>query len=158
MKVKVSQSCPNLCDPTDRSTPDFPVYYHLLELDQTHVHQVGDVIQPSHPLSSPSPPAFSLSQHQGLFQWISSSHQVAKVLELQHQSFQWLFRTDFLSDWLKSLQSCPTLCGPMNCNLLGSCSWDSPGKNTGVGCSISFPEIFLIQGLNLHLFCLLHWQ
>ena len=72
------------------------------ELAQTHVHQVGDAIQPSHPLLSPSPPAFNLSQHQGLFQWVSSSHQVAKVLEsqLQHQSFQWIFRTDFLWDWL----------------------------------------------------------
>ena len=68
----------------------------------THVHWVGDAIQPSHPLSSPSPPAFNLSQHQGLFQWVSSSHQVAKGLEfqLQHQSFQCIFRTDFLQDWL----------------------------------------------------------
>ena len=67
-------------------------------ITQTHVHWVSDAIQPSHPLSSPSPPAFYLSQHQGLFQWVSSSHQVAKVLEfqLQHQSFQWIFRTDFL--------------------------------------------------------------
>ena len=69
-------------------------------LAQSHVHLVGDAIQPSHPLSSPSPPAFSLSQHlsQGLFQWVSSSHQVVKVLELQlqQQSFQWVFRTDFL--------------------------------------------------------------
>ena len=69
----------------------------LMELAQTHVHRVGDPIQPSHPLSSP-PPAFNLSQHHGLFQWVSSLHQVAKVLELQlqHQSFQWIFRTDFL--------------------------------------------------------------
>ena len=68
------------------------------ELSQTHVHQVGDAIQPSHPLLFPSPPAFNLSQHQGLFQWVSSLHQVAKVLELQlhHQSFQWIFRADFL--------------------------------------------------------------
>ena len=68
----------------------------------THVHRVCDAIQPSHPLSFPSPPAFNLSQHQGLFQWISSSHQLAKVLkfQLQHQSFQWIFRTDFLYDWL----------------------------------------------------------
>ena len=64
----------------------------------THVHWVGDAIQPSHPLSSPSPPAFTLLQNQSLFKWISSSHQVAKVLEfhLQHQSFQWILRTDFL--------------------------------------------------------------
>ena len=79
------------------STPGFPVYHQLLELAQTCVYWVGDAIQPSHPLLSPSPPAFSLSQHQGLFQWVSSSHQVAKVLEfqLQHQSFQWIFKTDF---------------------------------------------------------------
>ena len=74
----------------------------LPELAQTHIHQVGDAIQPSHPLSSPSPPALNLSQHQGLFRWISSLHQVAKILEfqLQHQSFQWIFRVDFLQDWL----------------------------------------------------------
>ena len=68
----------------------------LLEFVQTHVHWVGDAIQPSNPLSSPSPPALNLSQHQGLFQWVGSLHQVAKLLELQHQSFQWIFRTDFL--------------------------------------------------------------
>ena len=74
----------------DCSMPGFPVYHQLLELTQTHVHQVSDAIQPSHPLSSPSSPTFNLSQHQGLFQGVSSSHQVAKVLELQlqHQSFQ----------------------------------------------------------------------
>ena len=73
-------------------------HHQLPEFPQAHVHWDGDAIQPSHPLSSPSPPAFSLSQHQGLFQWVSSSHQIAKVLEfqLQHQSFQWIFRTDFL--------------------------------------------------------------
>ena len=94
----VAQSHPILCDPMDCSTPGFPVHHQLLELTQTHVHQVGDAIQPSHPLSSPSLPAFNLSQHQGLFKWISSSHQVAKVLEFQlyHQSFQRIFRTDFL--------------------------------------------------------------
>ena len=68
-----------LCDPMDCSTPDFPVHHQLPELAQIHVHQVGDAIQPSYPLSSPSPPAFSLSQHQGLFQWVSSLHQVAKA-------------------------------------------------------------------------------
>ena len=75
-----------------------PVQHHLLELTQTHVHRVGDAIQPSHPLLSPSPPALNLSQHQGLFQWVGSSHLVVKVLELQlhHQSFQWIFRIDFL--------------------------------------------------------------
>ena len=86
----------------DCSTPGFPVHHQLPKLAQTHIHRVGDVIQPSHPLSFPSPPAFNLSQHQGLLQLASSSHQVAKVLELQlqHQSFQWIFRTDFLLDWL----------------------------------------------------------
>ena len=78
-----------------------PVHHKLLESTQTHVHWVGDAIQPSHPLSSPSP-ALNLSQHQGLFQWVSSSHQVAKVLEfhLQHQSFQWIPRTDLFEDGL----------------------------------------------------------
>ena len=75
-----------LCDPMDCSTPGFPVHHHLPEFAQPHVHWVSDAIQPSHPLSSPSPPAFSLSQYQGLFQWVGSSHQVAKELELQHQS------------------------------------------------------------------------
>ena len=94
----VTQSCPTLCDPMDCSMPGFPVHHELLELTQTHVHWVGDAIQPSSLLSSPYPPAFNHSQHQGLFKWVSSSHQVAKGLEfqLQHQSFQWIFRTDFL--------------------------------------------------------------
>ena len=87
----VPQSCPTLCDPIDCSTPGLPVHHQLPEFTQTHVHWIGDAIQPSHPLLSPSPLAFNLSQHQGLFKWISCSHQVAKVLEfqLQHQSFQW---------------------------------------------------------------------
>ena len=92
-----------LCNGMDYGTPGFPVlHYHLLGFAQIHVHWVGDAIQPSHPLSSPSPPAFNLSQHQGLFQWVGSSHQVAKGLEfqLQCQSFQWIFRDDFLKDWL----------------------------------------------------------
>ena len=92
----VAQSCLTLCDPTDCSTPGFPVHHQLPELPQTHVHWVSDAIQPSHPLSSPSPPAFTLLKHQGLFQWVSSSNHVAKVLELQlqHQFFQWIFRTN----------------------------------------------------------------
>ena len=83
----VAQSCPTLCDPMNRSTPGLPVHHQLLEFTQTHAHRVGGAIQPSHPLSSPSPPAPNPSQHQGLFQWVSSSHEVAKVLEfpLQHQ-------------------------------------------------------------------------
>ena len=94
----VAKLCPTLCDPMDWSTPGSPVLLHLPESAYTHVHWVGDAIQPSCPLLSPSPPVFNLSQHQGLLQRISSSHQAAKVLELQlqHQSFQWLFRFDFL--------------------------------------------------------------
>ena len=84
----VAQSCPILCDPMDCSTPGLPVHHQIPELAQTHVHWVGDAIQPSHPLSAASPPAFNLSQHQGLFKWVSSSYQMAKGLEfqLQHQS------------------------------------------------------------------------
>ena len=84
------------------SMPGFPVHHQLPELTQTHVHPVSHAIQQSHPLWSTSPSAFNLSQHQGLFQWVNFSHQVAKVLEfqLQHQSFQWIFRTDFLYDGL----------------------------------------------------------
>ena len=94
----VTQSYLTLCDPIDCNTPGFPVHHQLPELAETHVHWVGDAIQPSHLLSSPSPPAFNLSQHQHLFQWVSSSHQVAKVLEfqLQHQSSQRIFRNGFL--------------------------------------------------------------
>ena len=79
----VSQLCPTLCDPMNRTTPGLPVHHQLPEFTQTHVHQVGDAIQPSHPLLSPSPPAPNLSQNQGLFQWVNSSHEVAKVLEFQ---------------------------------------------------------------------------
>ena len=91
-------SCVWICDPIECSTPVFPVLYYLSEFAQTHVHWVSDAIQPSHPLSSPSPPDLSLSQHQGLFQWVSCSHQVAKVfeLQLQYQSLQWVFMVDFL--------------------------------------------------------------
>ena len=101
----VTQSRLTLCNPMDCSTPGFPVHHQLPELTQTHVHWASDAIQLSHPLSSPSPPAFNLSQHQGLFQWVSSLHQVAKGLEFQYQSFQWIFRTDlFRIDWLLVIQ------------------------------------------------------
>ena len=92
----VTQLCLTLCNPMDHGMPDLPVHHQLLELTQTHLHWVKDAIQPSHPLLSPSSPSLNLSQRQGLFKWISSSHQVAKVLEfqLQHQSFQWTLRTD----------------------------------------------------------------
>ena len=79
----VTQSCPTLCDPVNRSTPVLPVHHQLPEFTQIHVHQVSDAIQPSHPLSSPSPPAPNPSQHLSLFQWVNTSHEVAKVLEFQ---------------------------------------------------------------------------
>ena len=89
--ISVAQSCPTLCDPMDCSRPGFPVYHQLPEPTQNHVPRVGDAIQLSYPLSSPSPLTFNLSQHQGLFKWVGS---------FQHQSFQWIFRTDFLEDRL----------------------------------------------------------
>ena len=90
--------CLTLWDPTNHIMPGLPVHRQLPESTQTHVHRVGDAIQLSHPLSSPSPPALNLSQHQGLFKWVCFLHRVAKVLEfqLQHQSFQWTPRTDLL--------------------------------------------------------------
>ena len=90
--VVVHHQCPTLCDPMDCSTPGFPVLYHLPELAQTHIHWGGDAIQPSHSLLSPYPPAFNLSQHQGIFQRVNSLHQGAKIweLQLQHQFFQWI--------------------------------------------------------------------
>ena len=98
----VAQLCPTLCDPMNRSTPGLPVHHQLPEFTQTHVHQVGDAIQPSHPLSSPSPPAPNPSQHQSLFQGVNSSHEVAKVLEfqLQHPSLQTNPRADLLQNGL----------------------------------------------------------
>ena len=115
----VAQSCPTLCDPMNRSTPGLPVHHQLLEFTQTHVHQVSDAIQPSHPLSSSSPPAPNPSQHQGLFQCVTSSHEVAKVLKFQpqHHSFQRNPRADLLQNGLvgspcsprDSQESSPTL-------------------------------------------------
>ena len=98
----VSQSCPTLCDPMNCSTPGLPVHHQLPEFTQTHVHRVSDAIQPSHPLLSPSPPAPNPSQHESLFQWVNSSHEVAKVLEfqLQHHSFQRNPRADLLQNEL----------------------------------------------------------
>ena len=94
----VAQSCPTLSNPMNHSTPGLPVHHQLPEFTKTHVHWVSDAIQPSHPLSSPFPTVLNLSQHQGLFKWVSPSHQVAKVseLQLQHLSFQWTPRTDLL--------------------------------------------------------------
>ena len=101
----VTLTSPTLCSPMNHSTPGLAVHHQLPEFTQTHVHWVGDAIQPSHPLLSPSPPSLNLSQHQGLFKWVSSLYQVAKVLEfqLQHQSFQWTRRTDW-TGWI-SLQT-----------------------------------------------------
>jgi len=98
----VTQSCPTLCDLKNRSTLGFPVHHQLPEFTQTHVHRVSDAMQPSHPLSSPSPPALNPPQHQRLFQWVNSLHEMAKVLEFQpqHQSFQWTPRTGLLWDGL----------------------------------------------------------
>ena len=96
--TSLAQSRLTLCNPMNHSTPGLPVHHQLSEFTQTHAHRVGDVIQPSHPLSPPSPPAPNPSQNQGLFQWVNSSHEVAKILEfqLQHQSFQSTPRTDLL--------------------------------------------------------------
>ena len=98
----VAESCPTLCDPMNRSTPGLPVYHHLSEFTKNHIHWVRDAIQPSHPRSSPSLPAPNPSQHQSLFQWVNSSHEVAKVLELQlrHHSFQRNPRADLLQNGL----------------------------------------------------------
>ena len=92
----VTQSCPALCDPMNRSTPGLPVHHQLPEFTQTHVHWVGGAIQPSHPLSSPSPPVPNPSQHQGLFQWVNSLHQVAKVLGVSVLPGLISFRMDWL--------------------------------------------------------------
>ena len=119
----VAQSCLTLCDPMDCSIPGFPVHNQLLELAKTHVHWISDAIQPFHPLLSPSSPAFNPFQHQGLFKWVSSSHQVAKVLEfqLQNQSFQWTFRLiSFRMDWFDLL----AVQGTLN-SLLQHHSWEA---------------------------------
>ena len=98
----VTQLCPTLCDPMNRSMPGLPVHHQLPEFTQIHVHWVGDAIQPSHPLSSPSPPAPNPSQHQSLSQWVNSSHEVAKVLafQLQHHFFQRYPRADLFQNGL----------------------------------------------------------
>ena len=108
----VAQSCPTLCNPMNLSMPGLPVHHQLPEFTQSHAHRVGDAVQSSHALSSPSPPAPNPSQHQGLFQWVNSSHQVSKVLklQLQHQSFQWTPRTDLLQDGLVG-----SPCSPRDC-------------------------------------------
>ena len=104
--TSVTESYLALCDLMNRSTPGLPIHHQLPESTQTQVHWVSDAIQPSHPLCSPFPPTPNLSQHQGLFKWVSSSHQVAKVLEfqVQHQSFQFHSgQISFRMDWLDLL-------------------------------------------------------
>ena len=105
----VNESCLTIWEPMDCSTPGFPVHHQPLETTQTQLHRVSDAIQPSHPLSSPCPITNNSAQHHVIFQWVSSLHHVATIVEiqLQHQSFQWIFRTDFLEDLtgLNSLQS-----------------------------------------------------
>ena len=137
----ITQSCPTLWDPMNSNTPGFPVLHHLLEFAQTHVRWVGDAIQPSHPLSSPSPPAFNPSQHQGLFQWVGSLHQMAKILELQlqHQSLQWMFRIDFFQDWL--------VCSPC-------CPWDSQGSSPAPQCKgiNSLALNLFLSSFHIHLY------
>ena len=117
----VSQSCPTLCDPMNCSTPGLPVHHQLPEFTQTHVHRVGDALQPSHPLSSPSPPAPNPSQHQSLFQWLNSSHKVAKVLGFSASAsfppkksqdwspLRWTGWTSSQSKWLSRVFSNTTL-------------------------------------------------
>ena len=108
----VAQLCPTLCDPMNRSMPDLPVHHQLLEFTQTHVHRVGDAIQPSHPLSSPSPPTLNPSQHQGLYQWVNSSQEVAQstgvsasasVLSINTQNWSPLGWTGWISLQSKGL-------------------------------------------------------
>ena len=141
----------------DCSTPDFPGLKYLTDFAPTHVHWVGDAIQLYHPLFFPSPPVLSLFQHQGLFQWVSSSHQEAKVLDLQlqHQSFQWIFRVDclyidFCYCFCLVAKSCPTFL------ILLLCPWNFPGKDTGVGC-ISFSRVSSQPRNQTHISCIGRW-
>ena len=117
--VVQSQSRSTLSDPMDCSTPGFPVHDQPPKLAQSHVHRVGDALQPSHPLSAPSSPAFNLSQHQSLFQWVSSSHEVAEVLELQfqHQSFsEYSGLVSLRIDWLDHLAVQGTVKSLLQCH------------------------------------------
>ena len=118
----VAQSCPTLCDPMNHSTPCLPVHHQLPKFTQTRVHWVGDAIQPSHPLPSPSPPALNLSQDQGPFQWVSSLHQVAKVLGFSFSispSNEHPGLISFRMDWLDLLAVQGTLR-----SLLGACNYE----------------------------------
>ena len=108
----VAQSCPTLCDPMNRSTPGLPVHHQLLEFTETHIHRVSDAIQPSHPLSSPSPPAPNPSQHQSLFQWVNSSHEVAKILEFRREFFLYPWNCLLL---LRKEKQFKTRCDELTC-------------------------------------------
>ena len=112
----VTQSCSTLCNPMDCSMPGFSVHHQLLDFTQTHVHRISDAIQPPHPLSSSSLPSFNLSQHQGLFQWVNSLHQVAKVLEfqLQHQlqHSAWMQISMNIQDWFPLGLTVRSACSP----------------------------------------------
>ena len=125
----VAQSCPTLCNPMNHSTPGLPVHHQLPESTQTHVHWFGAAIQLSHPLSSSSPPALNLSQHQGLFKWVSSSHHVHRVLEfqLQYRSIQWT-----LKDW-----------SPLGWT--GWISWQSKGLSTVFFNTVQKHQFFCTQ-------------
>ena len=134
--VHFSHSVMSLCNPMDCSTPGFPVHHQLQELTQTHVHRVGDAIQPSHPLSSPSPPMFNPSEHQGLFQWVSSSHQGIIFDCMQHllhksllyanygkglmsfQSSLIVSSTLFISNWKPSPDSSALICNLFWCLII----------------------------------------
>ena len=130
----VTQSCPTLCDPMAHSIPGFPVHHQHLELAQTH--RVSDAIQPSHPLLSSSPPAFNLSQHQTLYKWASSPHQVATLeFQLQHQSFQLIFKTGFLKDGLVG-----SLCWPRD-SQRSSPTWQFKSINSSVLIFIYSPTL-----------------
>ena len=151
----VAQLCPTLSDPTDCSTTSFPVLHQLPELARTRVYRFNDAIQPSHPLLFPSRPAFNLSQHQGLLQWVNSSHQVAKVLEfqLQHQSFQLISGLiSFRMDWLDFLAvqgihvSSPTI---LSCSDFFIVQFSHPYMTTGK--TIAFTrQTFLGKVMSLH--------
>ena len=146
----VTQLCPILHDSMNFSTPGFPVLHNLPEFAQTHVHWISDAIQSSHRLSSASP-AFNLFQHQGLFQWVSSCHQVAKVLELQHQTFQWIFRVDIFLVYKQIFWCLPDVCPDILIGFdlvcLGSLIW-IVFKLTWRNCINRF--IMILKALNRH--------
>ena len=133
----VTQSCPTLCDPMNCSTPGLPVHHQLLEFTQTHVHWVGDAIQPSHPLLFPSPPAFNLSQHQGPFKWVSSLHQV-KPKEISCHS-----------SWPSSRDNCLevlySLAGYTGCNLFMNSEKYEAYERSSLGMFLSLGKILLIE-------------